>query len=158
MLLLARGVPTQVACSPLVAQPNSDMRAGKSAIHGWGAFAKAPHAAGDLVVEYVGALVRCSAADACERRLYNSLVGAGTYVFRLSERLCVDATRAGAAPADRVPQKPAQEPETPCACTETPSHQTARRPPRQAHVDAIQALIVAHMPRHAVCPKLKGIA
>ena len=71
--------------------------AGKSAIHGWGAFAKAPHGAGDLVVEYCGALVRCTVADATERRLYNSLVGAGTYVFRLSDSLCVDATRAGAA-------------------------------------------------------------
>ncbi|KAK9830592.1 hypothetical protein WJX81_002721 [Elliptochloris bilobata] len=68
---------------------------GKSAIHGWGTFAKTPHAAGDMVVEYVGALVRCSVADACERRLYNRLVGAGTYVFRLSDSLCVDATCAG---------------------------------------------------------------
>ena len=84
------------------AQTTLDECAGKSAIHGWGAFAKAPHAAGDPVVEYVGALVRCSAADACERRLYNSLVGTGTYVFRLNESLCVDATRAGAASAVQV--------------------------------------------------------
>ncbi len=47
-------------------------------------------------MEYCGALVRCTVADAAERRLYNSLVGAGTYVFRLSDSLCVDATRAGA--------------------------------------------------------------
>ncbi|KAI8470341.1 MAG: putative SET-domain transcriptional regulator [Monoraphidium minutum] len=69
--------------------------AGKSAIHGWGAFAKVPHAAGDMIVEYVGSLVRPSVADSLERRHYNSVVGAGTYIFRLNEDLCVDATLAG---------------------------------------------------------------
>jgi len=32
---------------------------GKSAIHGWGAFAKARHAAGAMVVEYAGAWRGC---------------------------------------------------------------------------------------------------
>jgi hypothetical protein len=37
---------------------------------------------GDIVIEYVGELIRPSVADARERRLYNDLVGCGTYVFR----------------------------------------------------------------------------
>ena len=72
--------------------------AGKSAIHGWGAFAKTPHAAGDMVIEYQGEVVRASVADTRERRLYDTLVGAGTYVFTLNtdHQLAVDATRQGA--------------------------------------------------------------
>ena len=70
--------------------------AGKSAIHGWGAFAKVAHAPGDLLIEYMGELVRRSVADTRERRAYDTMVGAGTYVFGLSADACVDATRAGA--------------------------------------------------------------
>ena len=69
--------------------------AGKSAIHGWGAFAKTVHAAGDMVVEYCGDLVRPTVADVRERRQYDTLVGAGTYIFRLSQDAHVDATRRG---------------------------------------------------------------
>lgn len=42
-------------------------------------------AAGDMVIEYCGEVVRPSVADARERRLYNTLVGAGTYVFRMTD-------------------------------------------------------------------------
>uniref|UniRef100_A0A7R9Z1C3 Histone-lysine N-methyltransferase n=1 Tax=Chlamydomonas euryale TaxID=1486919 RepID=A0A7R9Z1C3_9CHLO len=48
-----------------------------------------------MVIEYVGELIRPSLADVRERRLYNDLVGCGTYVFRLNELQCVDATRVG---------------------------------------------------------------
>lgn len=49
----------------------------------------------DMVIEYVGELVRPSVADARERASYDSLVGAGTYIFRLNMKECVDATRSG---------------------------------------------------------------
>ena len=52
-------------------------------------------AADDLVIEYAGDLVRASVADVRERACYDSLVGAGTYIFRLNPAKCVDATRAG---------------------------------------------------------------
>ncbi|BDA44310.1 probable histone-lysine N-methyltransferase TRX1 [Coccomyxa sp. Obi] len=68
---------------------------GKSAIHGWGAFTKVPAAASDMLIEYMGELVRRPVADARERRIYDCLVGAGTYVFGLSDELVVDATRKG---------------------------------------------------------------
>jgi hypothetical protein len=61
----------------MVATTPDRVAAGKSAIHGWGAFAKAPHRAGDMVVEYAGSLVRPSVADTLERRHYNKFVGAG---------------------------------------------------------------------------------
>lgn len=47
------------------------------------------------MIEYVGDLVRPSVSDARERLMYDSLVGAGTYVFRLNKDDCVDATRSG---------------------------------------------------------------
>ncbi|XP_073001650.1 histone-lysine N-methyltransferase TRX1-like isoform X1 [Typha latifolia] len=68
---------------------------GKSRIHGFGVFAKLTHKAGDMVIEYIGELVRPTIADIRERRIYNSLVGAGTYMFRIDDERVVDATRAG---------------------------------------------------------------
>ncbi|XP_010510176.1 PREDICTED: histone-lysine N-methyltransferase ATX1-like [Camelina sativa] len=68
---------------------------GKSGIHGFGIFAKLPHRAGDMMIEYTGELVRPSIADKRERLIYNSMVGAGTYMFRIDDKRVIDATRAG---------------------------------------------------------------
>lgn len=67
---------------------------GKSAVHGLGAFAVTDHAANDLIIEYTGELLRPAVADAREAGSYNTLVGAGTYLFR-RESDVVDATRSG---------------------------------------------------------------
>ncbi|KAF8651034.1 hypothetical protein HU200_063638 [Digitaria exilis] len=68
---------------------------GKSRIHGFGVFAKAAHKAGDMMIEYIGEIVRPPVSDIRERRIYNSLVGAGTYMFRIDDERVIDATRAG---------------------------------------------------------------
>ncbi|OIW17292.1 hypothetical protein TanjilG_22404 [Lupinus angustifolius] len=68
---------------------------GKSRIHGFGIFAKHPHKGGDMVIEYTGELVRPTIADRREHFIYNSLVGAGTYMFRIDDERVIDATRAG---------------------------------------------------------------
>lgn len=68
---------------------------GKSAIHGWGVFTKTSHRAGDMVIEYAGEVVRPIVADLRERSIYNTLVGAGTYMFRIDDERVVDATREG---------------------------------------------------------------
>jgi SET domain-containing protein len=47
---------------------------GKSGIHGFGIFAKLPHRAGDMVIEYTGELVRPPIADKREHLIYNSMV------------------------------------------------------------------------------------
>ncbi|XP_042421325.1 histone-lysine N-methyltransferase TRX1-like isoform X2 [Zingiber officinale] len=67
---------------------------GKSKIHGFGVFAKLSHKAGDMVIEYIGELVRPTIADIRERFIYNSL-GAGTYMFRIDDEHVIDATRTG---------------------------------------------------------------
>lgn len=74
---------------------NFPLYAGKSRIHGWGAITKRAHQKGDLIIEYSGELIRPSVADAREQQLYDRLVGAGTYIFRMNDNTCVDATRAG---------------------------------------------------------------
>ncbi|EFJ42811.1 histone H3 methyltransferase/Trithorax [Volvox carteri f. nagariensis] len=71
------------------------LAAGKSAIHGWGAFAKVPHKRGDMLIEYAGELIRPSVSDVREKRMYNKLVGCGTYIFTLNDDQHIDATRAG---------------------------------------------------------------
>ncbi|CAN8247651.1 unnamed protein product [Cochlearia groenlandica] len=68
---------------------------GKSGIHGFGIFAKLPHRAGDMVIEYTGEVVRQSIADKRENLIYNSMVGAGTYMFRIDNERVIDATKAG---------------------------------------------------------------
>ncbi|KAL6600542.1 hypothetical protein ACP70R_045342 [Stipagrostis hirtigluma subsp. patula] len=68
---------------------------GKSRIHGFGVFAKVAHKAGDMMIEYIGEIVRPPISDIRERRIYNSLVGAGTYMFRIDDERVIDATRAG---------------------------------------------------------------
>ncbi|KAL9140489.1 hypothetical protein ABFS82_14G040500 [Erythranthe guttata] len=68
---------------------------GKSGIHGYGVFTKFPHRAGDMVIEYTGELIRATVADRREHKIYNSLVGAGTYMFRIDDERVIDATRAG---------------------------------------------------------------
>lgn len=68
---------------------------GKSGIHGFGIFTKQPHKAGDMVIEYTGEIVRPPIADRREHLIYNSLVGAGTYMFRIDDERVIDATRAG---------------------------------------------------------------
>lgn len=68
---------------------------GKSGIHGFGIFAKQAHKAGDMVIEYTGEIVRPIIADIREHFIYNSLVGAGTYMFRIDDERVIDATRAG---------------------------------------------------------------
>ena len=68
---------------------------GKSAIHGMGVFTKQVHHANDMIIEYAGEVVRPVIADIRERRCYDSLVGAGTYMFRIDDERVIDATHAG---------------------------------------------------------------
>ncbi|XP_063940638.1 histone H3-lysine(4) N-trimethyltransferase ATX1 isoform X3 [Daucus carota subsp. sativus] len=68
---------------------------GKSGIHGYGIFAKQPHRAGDMVIEYTGEVVRVNVADRREHLTYDSLVGAGTCMFKIDDDRVIDATKAG---------------------------------------------------------------
>lgn len=47
------------------------------------------------MIEYTGEVVRATIADRREHLTYNSLVGAGTYMFQIDGNRVIDATKAG---------------------------------------------------------------
>lgn len=74
---------------------------GRSSIHSWGLFAGEDIEAGDMVIEYVGEIIRYSVANVRERkyelilRAQGSKEMASSYFFRLDTDLVVDATHRG---------------------------------------------------------------
>ncbi len=71
---------------------------GKSYIHGYGLFAKRAHARGEMIIDYVGEIVRPVVADIRERDVYDTCFGNGTYIFALGgddQPVRLDATCAG---------------------------------------------------------------
>lgn len=74
------------------------LRFAKSAIHDWGLFAMEPIAADEMIIEYVGELVRPSIADVRESK-YKAIGIGSSYLFRIdnesSESSVIDATKCG---------------------------------------------------------------
>lgn len=70
------------------------LRFAKSQIHDWGLFAMEHIDASDMVIEYVGEVVRQSVADHRERRYEQEGVG-GSYLFRIDDDTVIDATKKG---------------------------------------------------------------
>lgn len=66
----------------------------KSAIHDWGLFAMEPIAADEMVIEYVGQMVRPSIADLRENQYENIGIGS-SYLFRIDVETIIDATKCG---------------------------------------------------------------
>ncbi|XP_050314928.1 histone-lysine N-methyltransferase SETD1-like isoform X3 [Anthonomus grandis grandis] len=66
----------------------------KSAIHDWGLFAMEPIAADEMVIEYVGQMVRHSVADLREQKYEATGIGS-SYLFRIDLENIIDATKCG---------------------------------------------------------------
>lgn len=66
----------------------------KSAIHDWGLFAMEPIAADEMVIEYVGQMVRPSIADLRETK-YEAIGIGSSYLFRIDLETIIDATKCG---------------------------------------------------------------
>lgn len=66
----------------------------RSRIHDWGLFAKEPIGEGEMVIEYVGEVVRRSVADTLEKR-YEALGIGSSYLFRVDHNVIIDATKHG---------------------------------------------------------------
>lgn len=66
----------------------------KSAIHDWGLFAMEPIAADEMVIEYVGQMVRSSIADFRETK-YEAIGIGSSYLFRIDHETIIDATKCG---------------------------------------------------------------
>ncbi|GAB2291635.1 hypothetical protein Dimus_025890 [Dionaea muscipula] len=70
------------------------LRFQRSNIHDWGLVAQEPIEAEDLVVEYVGELIRPRISDIRERQYEKMGIGS-SYLFRLDDGYVVDATKRG---------------------------------------------------------------
>lgn len=66
----------------------------KSAIHDWGLFAMEPIAADEMVIEYVGQMVRPIVADLREMQYEATGIGS-SYLFRIDLDTIIDATKCG---------------------------------------------------------------
>lgn len=66
----------------------------KSHIHGWGLFARCSFAKDDMIVEYIGVIIRQAVADRREAMYEDEGVGS-CYLFRLDKDDIIDATRTG---------------------------------------------------------------
>ena len=67
---------------------------GKSAIHDWGLFAREFIGADEMVIEYVGHVVRPVLSDVREKRYEKQGIGS-SYLFRIDQDYVVDATKCG---------------------------------------------------------------
>lgn len=66
----------------------------KSAIHDWGLFAMEPIAADEMVIEYVGQMIRPVVADLRETK-YEAIGIGSSYLFRIDLETIIDATKCG---------------------------------------------------------------
>jgi SET domain-containing protein len=66
----------------------------KSSIHDWGLFALEPIAADEMVIEYVGQMVRPVLADLREVQYEAKGIGS-SYLFRIDTETIIDATKCG---------------------------------------------------------------
>ncbi|KAM9391505.1 histone-lysine N-methyltransferase SETD1B-A-like [Pholidichthys leucotaenia] len=70
------------------------IRFSRSRIHEWGLFAMEPIAADEMVIEYVGQIIRQVIADMREQRYEEEGIGS-SYLFRVDQDTIIDATKCG---------------------------------------------------------------
>ncbi|KAM4576993.1 histone-lysine N-methyltransferase SETD1B-A-like isoform 1-T1 [Odontesthes bonariensis] len=70
------------------------IRFSHSHIHEWGLFAMEPIAADEMVIEYVGQIIRQVIADMREQRYEEEGIGS-SYLFRIDQDTIIDATKCG---------------------------------------------------------------
>lgn len=70
------------------------VRFARSAIHNWGLYAMENIAMNDMIIEYVGEILRQSVADKREKRYEARGIGS-SYLFRIDDNTIVDATKKG---------------------------------------------------------------
>jgi len=70
------------------------LRFARSPIHDWGLYAMERITRGEMVIEYVGEVIRAAVADKREKAYERQGIGS-SYLFRIDEDLVVDATKKG---------------------------------------------------------------
>ncbi|KAJ2936540.1 hypothetical protein H1R20_g555, partial [Candolleomyces eurysporus] len=70
------------------------LRFSRSPIHDWGLYAQEKISRGEMVIEYVGEVIRAQVAEKREKAYERQGIGS-SYLFRIDEELVVDATKKG---------------------------------------------------------------
>jgi len=70
------------------------LRFARSPIHDWGLYAMERISKGEMVIEYVGEIIRAQVADKREKAYERQGIGS-SYLFRIDDDLVVDATKKG---------------------------------------------------------------
>ncbi|KAG4081302.1 hypothetical protein H8356DRAFT_1321915 [Neocallimastix lanati (nom. inval.)] len=73
---------------------HSELKFAKSAIHEWGLFAMERIDANDMVIEYIGEIIRQKIADIREKQYERMGIGS-SYLFRIDDDTVIDATKKG---------------------------------------------------------------
>ncbi|CAD5214041.1 unnamed protein product [Bursaphelenchus okinawaensis] len=97
--LLQRGLYSSIGDRSLVRSNNmffrhKQLKFARSRIHGWGLFAVEDVQPHELIIEYVGEMVRSTVADAREVGYTKRGIGS-SYLFRLDSDFVIDATKSG---------------------------------------------------------------
>ncbi|ORX57825.1 SET domain-containing protein, partial [Piromyces finnis] len=71
-----------------------ELKFAKSAIHDWGLFAMERIDANDMVIEYIGEIIRQKIADHREKQYERMGIGS-SYLFRIDDDTIIDATKKG---------------------------------------------------------------
>ena len=79
---------------PMLQARKKMVRFARSSIHGWGLFALEKIPADEMVIEYVGEIIRSNTADEREHR-YEAMGIGSSYLFRLDGESVIDATKRG---------------------------------------------------------------
>lgn len=66
----------------------------RSAIHNWGLYAMEPIARNEMIIEYVGEVLRQKVSELREKKYLRSGIGS-SYLFRIDEQTVIDATKLG---------------------------------------------------------------
>jgi hypothetical protein len=96
-MALSKGEPAAVELSIKFNQLQTrkkHLRFARSPIHDWGLYAMERISRGEMVIEYVGEVIRAQVADKREKAYERQGIGS-SYLFRIDEDLVVDATKKG---------------------------------------------------------------
>ena len=88
------GSETEVLSLNALTKRKKPVTFARSTIHNWGLYALEPIAAKEMIIEYVGELIRQAVAEVRERAYMKTGIGS-SYLFRIDENTVIDATKKG---------------------------------------------------------------
>ncbi|GMM42306.1 histone methyltransferase [Hanseniaspora uvarum] len=85
---------TNDAINNLLSKRKKSVMFAKSSIHNWGLYTQEPILSNEMIIEYVGEVLRQSVSEKRERDYLNRGIGS-SYLFRIDENTVIDATKIG---------------------------------------------------------------